>query len=115
MKKVVSRMIAVGAIALLSGAVTPVTNALALTQIDTAAATIRCAILNEQAAVRCKEDTLKPLEACLDETDSQADVLKCDRTAEGALGKCELTGAAGDLRCQINPNTTPAVPINNPD
>jgi hypothetical protein len=30
------------------------------------------------------------------------------------LGKCELTGAAGDLRCQINPNTAPAVPINSP-
>jgi|HubBroStandDraft_6_1064221.scaffolds.fasta_scaffold1567526_1 ribonuclease I len=115
MKKVVSRMIAVGAIALLSGAVTPVSNALALTQIDTAAATIRCAISVEQVAVRCKEDTLKPLEVCLDQTNSEADVLRCDRAAEAALGKCELTGAAGDLRCQINPNTAPAVPINSPD
>jgi hypothetical protein len=115
MKKVVSRMIAVGAIALLSGAVTPVSNALALTQIDTAAATIKCAILNEQAAVRCKEETLKPLEICLDQTNSEADVAKCDRAAEAALGKCELAGAAGDLRCQINPNSAPAVPINSPD
>jgi hypothetical protein len=115
MKKLVSRMIAVGAIALLSGTVTPVTNATAAQQIDTAAATIRCAISVELNAVRCKEDTLKQLDDCLQQTNSEADVAKCDWTAEAALGKCEFAGAAGDLRCQINPNTAPAVPINSPD
>ena len=113
MKKVVSKILAVGAIALLAGVATPVSNAPAATRIDAASATIRCAILNEQAAVRCKQDILKPLEICLDDTNSDADVAKCDRAAEAALGKCELAGAAGDLRCQINPNSAPA-PINNP-
>ena len=88
MKKVVSRMIAVGAIALLAGAVTPPSSALALESIDVAAATIQCAIGAEETAIRCKEVTLKQLAECLDGTNSQADVNKCDRAAEGALGKC---------------------------
>src|ERR1700753_4068485 len=105
MKKVVSRMIAAGGVALLAAGGMPAPGALAIERpIGPAAATIQCAISVEQTAVRCKEVTLKQLAECLDETNSQSDVAKCDRAAEGALGKCELTGAAGDLRSQINPN-----------
>jgi len=103
MKKLVSRMIAVGGIAMMAATVVPTSTLAEQPPVDTAGLVIKCAISVEQTAIRCKGDTLKTLEECLDETNSQADVLKCDRAAEGALGKCELTGAAGDLRCQINP------------
>jgi hypothetical protein len=103
MKKLVSRMIAVGGIAMMAATIVPTSTLADQRPVDTAGLIIECAISVEQTAIRCKGDTLKTLEECLDETDSPADVTKCDRAAEGALGKCELTGAAGDLRCQINP------------
>ncbi len=104
MRKGFSRMIAVGAIAVLAGAMVPPPGAHAQA-LDTAGRTIECAIAVEQNALRCKEIALKTLVECIDQTNSQSEVTQCDWAGEGALGKCELTGAAGDLKCQLNPNS----------
>jgi len=104
MKKFVSRMIAAGGIAMLAGSVAPLSSARAQT-LDTTAATIECSIRVEETALRCKEATLKILEGCEYDANGQGDVAACDKTADSALTKCELTGAAGDIRCRIDPNS----------
>jgi hypothetical protein len=122
MKKMVSKVIATGVMALLVGAFAPHSSARAqvydacapldnsvTTELTKAQETILCAIGAECKGVDCKEEAYDELSDCLCDAKGVVAVEVCNQEGLAALQKCIAGVTLGEAACEINP-TVPGAP-----
>jgi hypothetical protein len=111
MNKLVSKMLAGGALAtlaagwLMPGIARAQTADLQLR--DPAQALILCDTSVERLTARCQQFDLQQLDACLNNANSTNQSNACDRTAENELTEINLTDGIRELTCKANSNYAP--------